>query len=126
MKKMTDMTLFERTLIGMIILTVVLVVVLFFVTGNENGEVLSLSIGAILIVVLEYYHIHTLVNISKNKPQKLKSFTLISYFLKFLIIIGVVFLGYKLDRFNFIYIIFGIALYPTMNLISTLTYIKGE
>jgi len=124
--KIKEMTLFNKTLFGVIVLTLVLSVVLFFVTRNENGEVESLIIGSITSLFLNYYHVKSVIKISNNNISKLKSFVIISYIARYLIYGILVLLGWLVTPFNPVYIMFGIVLYPTVTLVMSLTLVKGE
>ncbi len=120
------MSAYIKTLIVVIILVLFLSLVLYFVTGNENAEVKSLLIGAITVLLLSYWHIRTTIKISIKKPEMLKKFTITSYVIRYIIFFLVVFLAYKFADFNPIYIVFGMALYPIINLMFSLSLIKGN
>lgn len=126
MKKKREWTLFDKALLGVIPFTLLLAIVLLFVTKNENSEIKSLIIGAVTSLVLNFWHIKLTLNVTEKNVEKLKLFTILSYVIRYAIYALVILLATFLSDFNPMYIIFGICEYPLIMVILSLTSLKGE
>ena len=126
MKEKRELTLFDKAMIGVIPFTLLLAIILLFVTKNENAEIKSLLIGAFASLILNFWHIRLTYNISKNNADKLKLFTTLSYILRYVVYALIIALGTIFGGFNPLYIIFGILEYPLIMIIVSLTSLKGE
>ncbi|MBP5343414.1 hypothetical protein J6Y73_05765 [bacterium] len=125
MKEKKELTLFDKAMIGEIPFTLLLAVILLFVTKNENAEIKSLLVGAAISLVLNFFHVKLTMNISSSNYEKLKVFTIISYIARYLIYALVIVLGAYFSNFNPLYIIFGIIEYPLILIILSLTTLRG-
>ncbi len=111
MENKDSLNLFDQSLIVTIPFTIVLSVVLFFVTGNSNGEVKSLIVGEVLSLILNLWNSRATLNIGQRDYKKLKSFSIISFLLRYSIIIAFVLLSTTLSDFHPIYLVFGLCEY---------------
>ena len=121
-----EITLFDKAILCIIPFTIVLAIALLLITGNNNSEVKSLVIGASSAIILNFWHTKMTIKISKENPDKLKRFTIFSYFIRYFIYGAIIVVGVMFSDFNPIYMIFGISEYPLMVLVLSLIMIKKE
>lgn len=120
-----ELTIFEKALIGIIPFTLVLALILFFVTGNDNSEVKSLTVGAAVSLIFNFWNYKTTAIISERYYRKLRGFSIFSFILRYLIIIAVIVLSCVYSDFNAIYIVFGFFEYPLFIIILSILSGKG-
>lgn len=116
MENKDSLTVFDKALIWTIGLTIVLSIVLFFVTGNKNGEVKSLVIGEVLSLCLNLWHSRTILSIDKDR---LKFFSIFSFIIRYTIMIIFVVVAAIFGGFSPIYLVVGLSLYAiTLTILS--------
>lgn len=111
MENKDSLNLFDQSLIVTIPFTIILSLVLFFVTGNNNSEVKSLIVGEVLSLILNLWNSRATLNIGLKDYKRLRSFSIISFILRYSIIIAFVLLSTTLSDFNPIYLVFGLCEY---------------
>lgn len=120
MNNKDEITLFDKALIGIIPFTLFLALILYLVTGNEQGEVKSIVIGATTSLILNFWNYKTTMKISRNDFKKLRLFSIISFFVRYITIIAIILLAVLLSDFNAIYIVFGFFEYPLFIVIMSI------
>lgn len=126
MKEKRELTLFDKAMIGVIPFTLLLTIILLFVTKNENAEIKSLLVGAFASLLLNFFHVKFTYNISNNNLNKLQLFTVLSYILRYVVYALIILLGTLYGGFNPLYVLFGILEYPLIIIIISLTTLRGE
>ena len=111
MENKDSLNLFDQSLIVTIPFTIILSLVLLFVTGNNNSEVKSLIVGEVLSLILNLWNSRATLNIGLKDYKRLRSFSIISFILRYSIIIAFVLLSTTLSDFNPIYLVFGLCEY---------------
>ena len=54
--KDNEITMFDKAIIAIVPFTILLSIILYFVTKNNNGEVKSIVIGALVSMVLNFWN----------------------------------------------------------------------
>ena len=120
-----ELTLFDKAIIFSIPFTLILSVILFFVTKNNNAEIKSLVIGATVSIVLNYGNYKLTFKIQQENVTKLKLFVPLSYVIRFVILGTIIFVACFFADYNVIYIIFGVLEYPVFLIIMGLLESRG-
>ena len=123
--KDNEITMFDKAIIAIVPFTIVLSVILYLVTKNNNAEVKSIVIGAVVSMVLNYWNYKTTLKIGRDDYKKLKLFTTISFIARYLLMGTLVFVACFFSDYNVIYILFGILEYPLFLIIFGLLEGKG-
>ena len=120
-----ELTLFDKAIIAVVPITLLLSVILFIVTGNQNAEIKSLVLGAITSMVLNYGNYKLVFKVQQTNYRKLKLFTVLSYTIRFLVLGILTAVACIFSDYNVIYILFGIAEYPIFLIVFGLLDGKG-
>jgi len=123
--KDNEITMFDKAIITIVPFTIILSIILYFVTKNNNAEVKSIVIGALVSMVLNYWNYKTTLKLGRENYKKLKLFTTISYIARYLLMGILVFVACFFSNYNAIYILFGILEYPLFLMIFGLLEGKG-
>ena len=123
--KDNEITMFDKAIIAIVPFTIILSVILFFVTKNNNAEIKSIVIGALVSMVLNYWNYKTTLKIGREDYRKLKLFTTISFIARYLLMGILIFVACFFSDYNAIYIVFGILEYPLFLVIFGLLEGKG-
>ena len=123
--KDNEITMFDKAIIAIVPFTIILSIILYFVTKNNNAEVKSIVIGALVSMVLNYWNYTTTLKLGRENYKKLKLFTTISYIARYLLMGILVFVACFFSNYNAIYILFGILEYPLFLMIFGLLEGKG-
>lgn len=123
--KDNEITMFDKAIIAIVPFTIILSIILYFVTKNNNAEVKSIVIGALVSMVLNYWNYKTTLKLGRENYKKLKLFTTISYIARYLLMGILVFVACFFSNYNAIYILFGILEYPLFLMIFGLLEGKG-
>ena len=120
-----ELTMFDKAIIFSVPFTVVLSIILFFVTKNNNAEIKSLVIWATISIVLNYGKYKLTFKIQSENVNKLRVFVPLSYVIRFLILGAIIFVACFFADYNVIYIIFGVLEYPVFLIIMGLLDSRG-
>lgn len=123
--KDNEITMFDKAVIAIVPFTILLSVILYLVTKNNNAEVKSVVIGALVSMVLNYWNYKTTLKIGRENYRKLKLFTTISFIVRYLLMGVLIFVACFFLDYNAIYILFGILEYPLFLIIFGLLEGKG-
>ena len=123
--KDNEITMFDKAVIAIVPFTILLSVILYLVTKNNNAEVKSVVIGALVSMVLNYWNYKTTLKIGRENYRKLKLFTTISFIVRYLLMGVLIFVACFFSDYNAIYILFGILEYPLFLIIFGLLEGKG-
>ncbi len=123
--KDNEITMFDKAIIAIVPFTIILSVVLYFVTKNNNAEIKSLVIGSLVSMVLNYWNYKTTLKLGRENFRKLKLFTTISFIARYLLMGILIFVACFFSNYNAIYIVFGILEYPLFLVIFGLLEGKG-
>lgn len=123
--KDNEITMFDKAIIAIVPFTIILSVVLYFVTKNNNAEIKSLVIGSLVSMVLNYWNYKTTLKLGRENFRKLKLFTTISFVARYLLMGILIFVACFFSNYNAIYIVFGILEYPLFLVIFGLLEGKG-
>ena len=110
--KNNELSIFDKAVIAIIPFTLIVSIIIYFVTKNNNAEVKSLVIGSITSMVLNYWNYKLTFVVSEKNYKKLKLFTILSFIIRYSIIGLLVFVACYFSDFNPIYILFGVIEYP--------------
>ena len=124
MNETKELTVFDKALIGTIPFTLVLSVVLYFVTKNANSEVKSLVVGASLSLILNAWNYHSTMKIGTTDYRQLRVFSTFSFFLRGGLMIALILVACLLSNYNAIYIVFGYFEYPLF--LSIFSLMQGK
>lgn len=117
--KEKELSIFDKVFIGMIPFTIVLAILLYFITGNSSGEAKSIVIGGVTALILNYWNCKMTFKISENDYTKLKKFSIISFIIRYSIMIALIVISIFTD-FNPIFLFFGFLEYPLLLFIISL------
>ncbi len=126
MKRFKEAMIYEKAAFLMIPATIIISIALYFITKNNNAEIKSLVLGAVLSLALNVWHTKTTISISKNNPKRLKAFTVFSYIARYSVYAAMIVMLTLLSNFNPVYTLFGIIEYPIVMMILSFTLIKGD
>lgn len=125
MNENKKLTIFDKALIGIVPFTFILAILLFFITGNNNGEVKSVVVGALATLLLSYWNYRMTTKISEENYQKLKVFSIVSFIVRYTIMVGLLVIA-LFTSYNPIYMLFGFIEYPLLILVFSLSGGKGD
>ena len=120
-----ELSIFDKAVIAIIPFTMIVSIIIYFVTKNNNAEVKSLVIGSITSMVLNYWNYKLTFTISEKNYRKLKIYTALSFIIRYSIIGLLVFVACYFSDFNPIYILFGVIEYPLFLIIFGTLDSKG-
>lgn len=125
MERNRELTTIDKVVIIMVPFTILLSVILYFITHNTNSEIKSIVLGSLISMVLNYANHKLTLKVAKDDYTKLKLFVTLSYFIRFLILGLFVFVACYFSDFNVIYMLFGILEYPLFLVFISMFTFKG-
>ena len=120
-----ELTLFDKAIIFCVPFTLLLSVILFFVTKNTNAEIKSLVIGSTISIILNYGNYKLTFKVQQENYKRLRLFVTFSYIIRFLILGAIIFVACYFADYNVVYILFGVLEYPVFLIIMALLESKG-
>jgi len=120
----SELTIFDKSLIGMIPFTIALSLLLFFITKNQHSEIKSLVLGTFVSMLLNYWNYRTIRRIGETDYKKLRSFSIFSFTIRYTIIIVLTVVSCVFSDFNVIYLFFGFIEYPLF--ITIISILEGK
>ncbi|MCR5741947.1 MAG: hypothetical protein K6G38_05785 [Gammaproteobacteria bacterium] len=107
-----ELSIFDKAVIAIIPFTIVVSIIIYFVSKNNNAEVKSLVVSSLTSIVLNYWNYKLTFKVSEKNYQKLKLYTVLSFITRYAVIGILVFVACYFFEYNLIYMLFGVLEYP--------------